>query len=77
MNTYEGTVACFNLIADQFTNGSAEVVRSKARMDEVYKESWLGKFGDTPITPAEYAPDKQLPAIRPIPAYNDRGQGFN
>lgn len=66
MNTYEGTMAAFNMIAARFP-GDSVAASCRAEVEDRYRAPWVARFGDRPISPDEYAAGSAPPRLLPLP----------
>ncbi len=67
MNTFEGAVACFNMIAERFPAQAEMPTSFKTDIEGMYRDKWVAKFGYTPIRPEEYGAASVAPALHPLP----------
>lgn len=66
MNTYEGAVACFALLAERFPEHAAAPSDCLTDLKK-HEASWIAKFGNNPIKREDYAGAGAAATFRPLP----------
>jgi len=72
MNTYEGQLACLDLVDNTFNSAASLTSRIRQSVNEKYRTAWESRFGINLIRDDEFALDTTIPSVRPLPAYKSK-----
>lgn len=67
MNTYEGSLACLELVGAQFKSEAGLITEIKASLETNYGQAWKTELGVSPFRAEEFGEKANIPDVRPFP----------